>query len=282
MSKPGAQERQTFTRRVFNASSDALIRLLGLNRPVRAYRAFLSRINSVKQVDIGGTRLVFDANEELHLWRAEQLASKEPETLEWIDSFSPGAVLFDIGANIGVFSIYAAARRNCDVYAFEPEAKNYACLNKNLYLNGLGRRVKALNVGLHDRIGLQFLQLHDLASGAALHSLGEPIDWRKNRFVPAFEQAVLAFTLDEFCQFASAPPPNHVKLDVDGNEAKIIRGGMRTLSSPALQSLLVEMNENDRELIDLIESCGLVLDRKTRTALTSRFDDTFNAVFRRR
>src|SRR3990172_115673 len=141
----------TATRKLFNAVSDALIWLLGLNRPIRVYRAFLARINAVKKVEINGTPMIFDANEELHLLRAELIASKEPETLEWIDSFADSAVLFDIGANIGVFSLYAALHRNCDVYAFEPEAKNYACLNKNIFLNKLGRRVRALNVALHNR-----------------------------------------------------------------------------------------------------------------------------------
>lgn len=271
----------TAKRRLFNAVSDVLIALLGLNRPIRTYRAFLSRINAVKEVEINGTSMLFDANEELHLLRAEWLASKEPETLEWINGFAPGEVLFDIGANIGVFSIYAALRRGCEVYAFEPEAKNYACLNRNILLNGLGRRVKALNVGLHDRTGLEFLNLHDLASGAALHALGEPLDWRRKRFEPKFEQAVIAFTLDEFVERFGVPVPHHVKLDVDGNEHRIIRGGRRTLSSPVVKSLLIEINENDRPLIEAIESCGLKLAHKTRLAMQGDTRDMFNAVFAR-
>ena len=199
----------TTTRKLFNTVSDILIWLLGLNRPIRVYRVFLARINAIKKVEINGTPMIFDANEDLHLVRAELIASKEPETIEWIDSFADSAVLFDIGANIGVFSLYAALHRNCDVYAFEPEAKNYACLNKNLLLNGLGRRVKALNVGLHDRTAIEFLHLHNLESGAALHALGEPIDRRKERFQPRFEQSVMAFALDEFIERFAAPAPNH-------------------------------------------------------------------------
>ena len=100
---------------------------------------------------------------------------------------------FDIGANVGVFSLYAALHRDCRVYAFEPESKNYACLNKNILLNGLGRRVKALNVALHDRTEVQFLNLHDLASGSALHSVGEPIDQCGTIFKPKFEQGNSCF-----------------------------------------------------------------------------------------
>lgn len=266
----------TIKRRLFDAASDLIISLLRLNRPYRIYRAFSSRINAVKKMDVHGTPIVFDANEELHLLRADSIEHKEPETLQWIDSFTPGAVFFDIGANVGVFSLYAALCRNCDVYAFEPEAKNYACLNKNILLNGLGRRVKALNIGLHDQTCIEFLQLHDTQSGSALHALGDPVDWRKERFQAKFEQAVLAFSLDDLIDRYGLPLPRHIKLDVDGNEQKIIRGAQRTLGKAAVKSLLIEINVNDRPLIAMIESCGLKL-----TTLTPAFEAIHNAVFTR-
>lgn len=266
-------------RRSFNALADGLIALLQLNRPIRAYRALLSRVNAVKRVEIDGTRMVFDANEELHLLRAELLATKEPETIAWIDSFALGAVFYDIGANVGVFSVYAALRRNCDVYAFEPEAKNYACLNKNLLLNDLGRRVKALNVGLDETTRIDFLQLHDLGSGAALHALGEPVDWRGRTFTPKFEQAVLAFGLDELVERFGMPVPAHVKLDVDGGEARIVRGATRTLADPRMRSLMVELDENDSALFSAIEACGLALAGKTLLAMQGGTRDMYNAVF---
>ena len=197
----------SWKRRLFDKLSDAIIAAAGLNRPIRLYRAFAERIDAVKRVSVNGTPIVFDANDELHLLRADWIESKEPETIRWIDTFERGTVFFDIGANVGVFSLYAALHRECDVYGFEPEAKNYACLNRNILLNGLGRRVKALNVGLHDSTAIEFLQLHDLTSGAALHALGQPVDWRGERFVAKFEQAVLAFTLDEFVERFSLPAP---------------------------------------------------------------------------
>ena len=277
----GNGQRVTAARSFFNACADTLIRLLGLNRPTRITRAFLDRIDVVNKVVLNGTTMVFDANHELHLLRSRLIGTKEPETIAWIDTFSPDAVFFDIGANIGVFTLYAALHRNCDVYAFEPEAKNYACLNRNLLLNGLGRRVKALNVGLHDSTCIEFLQLHDLSSGAALHALGEPIDWRGERFEPRFEQAVLAFGLDDFVQRLGTPSPNYIKLDVDGNEEKIIRGGRRTFSDPAMKSLMIEINENNRALAELIESCGLHLTHRTRAAMQGAHSDTYNAVFSR-
>ncbi len=272
---------KTIKRAIFERASDLIIAMLGLNRPVRVYRAFLARINCIKRVHVNGTDISFDANDELHLLRAVWLDKKEPETLEWINGFGKGEVFYDVGANVGVFSLYAALHRNCDVYAFEPEAKNFSCLNKNIFLNRLGRRVKALNVGLHDATLIEFLQLHDLASGAALHSVGEAIDWRGEQFEAKFEQAVLAFRLDEMIEQFRMPQPVHMKIDVDGNELKVIRGAARTLSDPRFKSLQIELKEGDSDLIHAIEACGLEFSRSTRAALQGDHQDCVNAVFTR-
>ncbi len=266
---------------LFNKTCDLIISLIGLNRPIRLYRAFLARINAVQTVVIHGTKLIFDANEELHLLRANLLETKEPETLAWIDSFDNGDTLFDIGANVGVFSLYAALHRNCDVFAFEPESKNYACLNQNIYLNNASEQIKALNLGLHDRTCIEYLRLNNLESGSALHSLGEAIDWRKEAYISKFNQAVLAFSLDEFIETFATKIPNHIKLDVDGNELKIIHGAQKTLSNSTLKSILVELNINDKNLIEAIESCGLKMAEKTLAAFQGTHTDTYNVVFRR-
>ena len=271
----------TIKRTIFDKASDTLITLLGLNRPTRWSRAFLSRIHCVKRVTVNGTSIDFDANDELHLLRAQWLDTKEPETLAWIDTFDRGDVLYDIGANVGVFSLYAALHRGCQVYAFEPESKNHACLNQNILLNSLGQCVKALNVALHDRTEVQFLNLHDLASGSALHSVGEPIDQRGQIFKPKFEQTILAFRLDDLIQTFELPVPGHVKIDVDGNELKIIEGALQTLSDPRCRSIQIEINQDDHALRNRMEECGFSLAAETRVAMQGSDSNLVNAVFRK-
>ena len=55
------------------------------------------------------------------LWRAETLFNKEPITIKWIRSFKKNKTMFDVGANVGMYSIYAALTRMVKVFAFEPE-----------------------------------------------------------------------------------------------------------------------------------------------------------------
>ena len=76
--------------------------------------------------------------------------SKEPTTIPWLEAIRADETLVDIGANIGLYSIYAAAYTGCRVYAFEPEALNYAELNKNVFVNDLHGRVSAFCIAMSD------------------------------------------------------------------------------------------------------------------------------------
>src|ERR1044071_5509253 len=90
-----------------------------------------------------GSMMTFITPSRLTRERVDSIYVKEPCTLEWIDSFAPGDVLVDVGANVGMYTIWAAATRKASVFAFEPEAQNYALLNRNILANNLQDRVKA-------------------------------------------------------------------------------------------------------------------------------------------
>ena len=61
------------------------------------------------------------------LMRAKTYSIKEPDTLDWLDSFEPGSCYFDLGANIGQYSLYPAKKYGdkVRVYAFEPQGLNF-------------------------------------------------------------------------------------------------------------------------------------------------------------
>src|SRR5919106_6075149 len=82
-----------------------------------------------------GVKMTFSTPNAFTLWRVQSIYEKEPWTLEWIASFEPASILVDVGANVGMYTIWAAATRRARVYAFEPEAQNYATLNRNIMLN---------------------------------------------------------------------------------------------------------------------------------------------------
>lgn len=195
-------------------------------------------------VRAGGVEVVYATPNAATRWRVDTLFDKEPVTLEWIAEFDPGAVLVDVGANVGMYALWAAKTRDARVYAFEPEAQNFALLNRNIHLNAISHRVRAYCVALSDHSGLGELHLSRFMAGGSSHSLDERVDPFHRPAAPAFTQGSVAAALDQLVASGALPPPEHLKIDVDGFEPRVVRGALQTLRSGAVRSLLVEVNQN--------------------------------------
>src|SRR5512146_2892633 len=94
-------------------------------------------LNPRGEIEHEGARMVFSTPTVLALERVRGIREKEPWTLEWIATFAPGETMVDCGANVGMYTIWAAVTRAARVVAFEPEAQNYALLNRNIRMNGV-------------------------------------------------------------------------------------------------------------------------------------------------
>lgn len=234
-------------------------------RAVSTLRAALDDLGPegepVVRVDTPHGRLSFHCPNELTLWRAHTLTTKEPETIAWIDGFSPGDVLWDVGANVGLYSLYAALRGAGAVLAFEPSAANYATLNHNIRLNGMDERITALALALSDRPGLGVLELGDASSGGALSNFRA--GGCATSASPEYRQGMLAYGIDAFIRDFDPPFPNHVKIDVDGLEPDIVAGATATLADSRLRSVSVELDDarpDGRDaVIDAMARAGLRL-----------------------
>lgn len=175
-------------------------------------------------------------------WRFETLFTKEPETLEWIDSFSKEDLLWDVGANIGIYSIYAALR-GINVVAFEPHFGNYFQLCANIYMNGLQDRIKAYCFALSDKMTSGTINLSSVEIGTAMNSFNSDLDYLGKTYHPIFRQGMMGCSIDEAVDLLGMDVPAHIKIDVDGIELEIVRGARKTLTHPKLKSVSVELVE---------------------------------------
>jgi FkbM family methyltransferase len=191
-----------------------------------------------------GVRVCYHTPTTFTKWRVDSLFEKEPITIEWIAGFNTDDVLVDVGANVGMYSIWAAKTRGVRVFAFEPEAQNYALLNRNIVLNELGGRVTAYCLGLSDAPGYSELHLANLDLGGSCHSLGEKVDYKHDPMKPVYSQGCVAARLDDLVAAGVMPLPDHIKIDVDGFEPKVIAGATHTLRQSKVKSLLIETNQN--------------------------------------
>ena len=111
-----------------------------------------------KTVVHNGQKITFFTPNAITKYRAKTFSTKEPETLDWIDSFDENAVMWDIGANIGIYSIYAAKVKNVKVFAFEPSVFNLEFLAKNIYVNDLSTQIFIMPVALSNQSGFNLFK----------------------------------------------------------------------------------------------------------------------------
>lgn len=226
--------------------------------------------------------------DELPLWRARTLLTKEPETIEWIDTFSENDTFWDIGANIGIYSLYAGIAKNIHVLAFEPSSSNYILINRNIEINKLSESMKAYCLAFSNTTSLNELKMQNTSFGGALSSFAVPIDHDGNTFEPKFLQGMVGFSIDFFISTFSPSFPNHIKIDVDGIEDQIVHGAANTFADLRLKSLSIELDESrpdyTNKVIKNIERAGLTLKSQRHASMfdESPYSGIFNYLFTRK
>lgn len=202
----------------------------------------------------------------------------EPETVDWIEGFADDAVYWDIGANIGVFALYAGLKPGVHVLAFEPAASSFAVLNKNIELNAIDR-IAAYCVAFDQETRLDSLNMSSISPGGSMHGFGSERDQFGRSIDVKYRQGAVGFSIDDFVRMFAPPLPTHVKIDVDGIEANILRGGRDTLSAPSVRSMIIEIegdltSNHNREILQLMDEFGFIARPKASPQLR-------NVVFHR-
>ena len=262
--------------------------LLGSRSRAYLLALFAEELAPVERLRIAGREVRFFCPGPIPVWRAETFFTKEPETLEWMDGFAENGVFWDIGANVGLYSLYAAFKRNMRVLSFEPESSNYYVLNRNILLNQLDGRVSAYCLAVNNARELGVLNLSDPKIGAAVHCFGEErssLACGGMSSGVSLRQGMIGLSVDELVSDYSLPVPHHIKIDVDGNEDRIIAGAARTLARPELRSVLIELDTADKPYVAnvtrRIEQAGLKLRSVKHAPMFDggKFASIYNHIF---
>jgi FkbM family methyltransferase len=168
----------------------------------------------------------------------------EPQTHAWIDRMAAGEVFWDIGASVGIYSLYAALRGDLTVLAFEANPYTYQCLLRNVAENRLGGRVQPYCVALAQDAGLGTLYVESDEAGTVGNAFGDPKASQLRADAGAVHVPMIALSLDALAGPFGAPFPNHIKIDVDSIEDKIVAGGGTVLGDARLRSLMIELHRD--------------------------------------
>jgi FkbM family methyltransferase len=232
------------------------------------------------------TNLKFAIPNKLSCFRVETFSIKEPETLEWIDSIPTGSVLWDIGANVGLYSCYAAKSRKCKVFAFEPSVFNLELLARNIFLNELVSQVVIIPLPLSSELKINTLNMTTTDWGGALSTFGENYGDDGKAMIKLFNFSSLGISMDQVSQLLNIPEPAYIKMDVDGLEHLILSGGYEILAK--VQGLIIEVNEDFIEQVDNVNrlclKAGLVFIEKKHSAMfdnNKRYSKSYNQIWYR-
>lgn len=188
--------------------------------------------------------------------------SKEPETIAWIESMHPWETFFDIGANVGCYSLIAVSR-GLRTHAFEPMPANVARLRQNIALNQFPVEVIPYAVG--SETGLCSFDWSSEEPGSASHSQGAGSD-------------IQMVSVDDWCWPSKRPQPDHIKIDVDGGELGVVQGAEKTLKTVKSVQVEIDYGQKDySEILEIMQDAGLV----QQTLYPRSIPNVYNVLFRR-
>lgn len=248
--------------------------------------------NSYIKKRINKNNLKFFVPNSISRWRVDTFFTQEPETLKWIDSFiidNDNIIFWDIGANIGLYSIYAGSKyENIEIVSFEPSTSNLRILSRNIFLNKFEEKIKISQFPLSDKSNCyELMSETEFKEGYSMSTYAYNQDFEGNLIKTKHRYRIFGTTINFLIENNILEAPNYVKIDVDGIEHRILKSATQILKNKKLKGLLIEINENYKEqfeeVLEIMFKFGFKIKfkKQSKFVINTKFNKTFNYVFER-
>jgi FkbM family methyltransferase len=204
--------------------------------------------------------------------------AKEDNIKEFIDTVPEGSVFYDLGANLGWFSIYAAAR-GLNTYCFEIDIFNFKGLEENINLNtNLEGKIRTFNKGVagFNGKGKMLYTNEEIGEHNKILFLEKFSGPHKKEDFP-FQREVEVVCLDNFIKEMELPWPDYLKIDIDGSEYSFLEGNPETLKNA--KGMVIELftgNDLFGSCVEILEKAGFVFIKRYEIP---GWENGFNYVF---
>ena len=196
--------------------------------------------------------------------------TSEPLLVYWAkDIIGPNDIVYDIGANIGNYSLLFAKKiQNCNgkVYSFEPNFINFQKLKRNILLNNLQDCILPFYFGFSNSNNV--FVFHENSEGTVGGS-GKVAKMNEKG------ENILCLTLNTLLRFENIKKPNHIKIDIDFNTTKLFEE-IDWLKCDELKSVYIEIEKNDElKLLKIFKENNFKLLKQD----SEYYNDTKNYLF---
>ena len=244
-------------------------------------RDFIGRVTgsepdfpTARIVNLGEHSVVFETTNSIEDYRANELGGERSLVEKYIELLEDGMIVWDVGANIGVFSLFAA-RANAQVHSFEPDPGFAKRLRRNIYLNGQDGSITIHEMALNDTNGQITLYTDGVDGMSPGLSEGDSEDREE---VVVDQQRGDALNLQS---------PDLLKIDVEGAEGGVIRGMTDILESIDMivvelhQTMLPRFGDEPKDVKKFIVSHGFskLYEKKSKRTDTYCLPTTVNPYF---
>ena len=224
-------------------------------------------------------------------WRSNTFDLEEPQTIQWINKFhkqKKEIILWDIGSNIGLYSIYASiVHKNIKVICFEPSTSNLRVLSRNISINKLKNKISIFQIPLSEKTNT-FSEMSEskFMEGWAMHTYGQKNNLVNKKKKVENEYKIFGTSINYILDNKILEIPNYIKLDVDGLEYLILLGGKKYLSNKKIRSIIVEVDENYKHELKkikkiMIENNFNFKEKHNLPHNDKKFQNIFNYVYER-
>lgn len=207
--------------------------------------------------ELGGLRLFVSPDASLKFWRRDLWKTDDFVLRAALALVRPGDVVWDVGANVGLFAFAAAGLSGAEgrVLAIEPDPWLSGLLNRSAAVNGKsGCVVEILQAAVGERVGEVMLNI--AARGRATNFVAGHVPSTQTGGVRAAVR-VNGTTLDAL--LAGRAAPTLLKIDVEGAEHAVLRGARQVLGAVRPRILCEVSQESREEVTDILRGAGYIL-----------------------
>ena len=210
-----------------------LMSYFGKKNFLQSLHDHIEQVTYVKK-KINNKNILFFVPNKRCLGRVENLFDSEPETIDWINNFNSKKkiIFWDIGANIGLYSIYATSiHENIEVVSFEPSTSNLRSLSRNISINNLYDKIKIFQLPLTNKPNV-ILDMKEtkFSEGGSISTFGENFDNNGNPIYSIKNQyKIFGTSINYLLEEKILEISNYIKIDVDGLEHLILKGANKFL-----------------------------------------------------